>query len=132
MRCVGQNVWMWSDSVASYQGQVVQFIGNVRYRDSTVDMTTDFGTYFRDADRWEARGNVVLTNRGNGAVLRGPMLDYLREVLGVRDRSELFAEQRPTVTVPVTDSLGREEAPYLVVGDRIRMLGEHEMFAGGR
>lgn len=132
MRCVGQNVFMWSDSLASYQGQVVQFIGSVRYRDSTVEMTADFGTYFRDGDRWEARGNVVLTNRSSGAVLRGPTLDYLREARGVRELAELFADLRPTVTVPVTDSLGQEEAPYVIVGDRVRMRGEHEMFAGGR
>ena len=132
MRCVGQEVRMWSDSLASYQGQVIQFIGSVRYADSTVEMTADFGTYFRDADRWEARGNVVLTNRSSGAVLRGPTLDYLRQVLGTRDEAELFADLRPTVSIPVTDSLGQEEAPYILVADRVRMRGEHQMFAGGR
>lgn len=132
MRCVGQDVRMWSDSLASYMGQVVQFIGSVRYRDSTVEMTADFGTYFRDADRWEARGNVVLTNRASGAVLKGPSLDYLRQVQGVRDEAELFADLRPTLTVPVTDSLGQEEAPYVIVGDRMRMRGEHQAFIGGR
>jgi lipopolysaccharide export system protein LptA len=132
MRCVGQDVRMWSDSLASYMGQVVQFIGAVRYRDATVEMTADFGTYFRDADRWEARGNVVLTNRASGAVLRGPSLDYLRQVQGVRDQAEIFADLRPTLTVPVTDSLGREEAPYVIVADRMRMRGEHQAFAGGR
>lgn len=132
MRCVGQEVRMWSDSLASYQGQVIQFIGNVRYRDSTVEMTADFGTYFRDADRWEARGNVILTNQSSGAVLRGPTLDYLREVAGTREDAELFADLRPTVSIPVTDSLGQEEAPYLIVADRVRMRGEHQMFAGGR
>lgn len=132
MRCVGQEVRMWSDSLASYMGQVVQFIGSVRYRDSTVEMTADFGTYFRDADRWEARGNVVLTNRASGAVLKGPSLDYLRQVQGVRDEAELFADLRPTLTVPVTDSLGQEEAPYVIVGDRMRMRGEHQAFIGGR
>ncbi|MFN2326508.1 MAG: hypothetical protein ABR551_11560 [Gemmatimonadales bacterium] len=132
MRCVGQEVRMWSDSLASYQGQVIQFIGSVRYRDSTVEMTADFGTYFRDADRWEARGNVVLTNRGSGAVLRGPTLDYLREVVGTRDEAELFADLRPTVSIPVSDSLGQEEAPYVIVADRVRMRGEDQMFAGGR
>ncbi len=132
MRCVGQEVRMWSDSLASYQGQVIQFIGSVRYADSTVTMTADFGTYFRDADRWEARGNVVLTNLGSGAVLRGPTLDYLRQVLGTRDEAELFADLRPTVSIPVTDSLGQEEAPYILVADRVRMRGEDQMFAGGR
>lgn len=132
MRCVGQDVRMWSDSVASYQGQVVQFIGRVRYRDSVVDMTADFGTYFRDADRWEARGNVVLTNLRDGVSLRGPMLDYLRQVARIRDTSELFADLRPTITLPVRDSAGRAEAPYIIVGDRIRVRGQERIYAGGR
>lgn len=132
MRCVGQDVYMWSDSLASYQGQVVQFIGRVRYRDSTVEMTADFGTYFRDADRWEARGNVVLTSRSNGSTLRGPSLDYLRQARGLRDEAEMYADLRPTVTVPVTDSLGAEEAPYVILADRVRMRGQDRMFGGGR
>lgn len=132
MRCVGQEVRMWSDSVASYQGEVIQFIGKVRFQDSTVEMTADFGTYFRNGDRWEARGNVVLTNRKSGAVLRGPTLDYLPQVRGVRDTSAAFAELRPTVSLPVRDSLGRLEDPYVVVADRIRFRGEDRMFAGGR
>lgn len=132
MRCVGQDVRMWSDSLASYQGQVVQFIGRVRYRDSTIEMTADFGTYFRDTDRWEARGNVVLTNRRNGAVLRGPTLDYNREVPGVRDTSEMYADTRPTITLPARDSLGREEDPYVILADRVRVRAQDRIFAGGR
>jgi lipopolysaccharide assembly outer membrane protein LptD (OstA) len=61
MSCRGQNVRIWTDSVASYQGQVVQFIGNFRYEDETARVTSDFGTYYRDSERWEARGNVVAT-----------------------------------------------------------------------
>lgn len=132
IRCVGQEVRMWSDSVASYQGEVVQFIGSVRYRDSTIEMTADFGTYFRTGDRWEARGNVVLTNRQNGSVLRGPMLDYLRAAPGVRDTSELWADLRPVITVPARDSLNRPEDPYLIVGDRVRIRGNDRLYAGGR
>lgn len=132
MRCAGQEVRMWSDSVASYQGEVIQFIGTVRFQDSTVEMTADFGTYFRNGDRWEARGNVVLTNRKSGAVLRGPMLDYLPPIRGVRDTSAAFAELRPTVTVPVRDSLGQAEDPYVIVADRIRFRGEDRMYGGGR
>ncbi|MDZ4673871.1 MAG: hypothetical protein SGI84_05415 [Gemmatimonadota bacterium] len=132
MRCVGQEVRMWSDSVASYQGQVIQFIGKVRYRDSTVEMTADFGTYFRDTDRWEARGSVILTNRANGSVLRGPTLDYLRPAAGVRDTSEMFADLRPTITLPARDSLQQAGEPYVIVGDRIRVRGDTRIYAGGR
>ena len=49
---------MQSDSVAAYGGNVVQFIGHVKYRDSTLTMDADRGTYYKSGERWEARGNV--------------------------------------------------------------------------
>ena len=49
---------MQSDSVAAYGGNVVQFIGHVKYRDSTLTMDADRGTYYKNGERWEARGNV--------------------------------------------------------------------------
>jgi len=132
-RCRNQNIRMRSDSIASYQGNVVQFVGNVRYEDSTVAMTADFGTYFRDAEKWEARGNVVLTNLKDGSTLRGPELDYYRTVRGFKDTAEMYADHRPTVTVPVRDSSTGEAAePYVIVGDRVRTRGNDRVYAGGR
>ena len=132
LRCAGLAVRMWSDSVASYQGRVVQFVGHVRYRDSTVEMTADYGTYFRDGEKWEARGNVVLQNLTDGSSLRGPMLDYYRVLHGMRDTTEIYADRRPTVSVSVVDSSGMPDEPYLVVGDRVRFKGEDQVWAGGR
>ena len=132
-RCRNQNVRMRSDSVASYQGTVVQFVGNVRYADSTIEMTADFGTYFRDAEKWEGRGNVVLTNLKDGSTLKGPSLDYFRSVKGLRDTAELYADQRPTVTMPVKDSVtGETTEPYVIVGDRVRTRGNDRVYTGGR
>lgn len=131
-RCLGRAVRMWSDSVAIYGGRIAQFVGRVRYQDSVVEMTADYGTYFRDREVWEARGNVVLTNQGDGSMLRGPMLDYYLTQAGVRDTTEMYAEQRPTITVPATDSVGASDEPYLVVADRVRMRGDDRVWAGGR
>jgi hypothetical protein len=131
-RCANLVARIGSDSVASYQGTVIQFVGRVHYRDSTVDMTADFGTYFRDAEKWEARGNVVLRNLRERSTLRGPMLDYFRQARGMRDTSEMYADQRPTITLPVRDSTGADAAPYTVVGDRIRMRGNDQTWAAGR
>ena len=132
-RCRNQNVRMRSDSVASYQGSVVQFIGNVRYADSTIEMTADFGTYFRDAEKWEGRGNVVLTNLKDGSTLKGPSLDYFREVRGLRDTAEMYADQRPTITMPVKDTVtGKVTEPYVIVGDRVRTRGNDRVYSGGR
>jgi len=132
LRCAGLPVFMWSDSVAAYQGRVVQFVGRVRYRDSTMEMTADYGTYLRDSEKWEARGRVVLTNQEDGTTLRGPMLDYWRVMPGTREVSEMYADQRPTVTIPVRDSLNQEDEPYAVVGDRVRTRGRDQVWAGGR
>lgn len=131
-RCRGLPVRMASDSVALYGGSVAQFVGRVRYTDSAVSMTADYGTYFRDAEKWEARGNVVLTNLSDGSTLRGPMLDYYRVLPPVRDTTILYADQRPTVTLPVKDSTGADTEPYVVIGDRVRMHGQDRVWVGGR
>jgi hypothetical protein len=131
-RCANIPVRIASDSVASYQATVVQFVGRVRYRDTTVDMTADFGTYFKDAEKWEARGNVVLRNLRDNSSLRGPSLDYFRIARGLRDTSEMYADQRPTITLPVRDTTGAVADPYTVVGDRVRLRGSDRMWAGGR
>ena len=132
-RCRNQNVRMRSDSVASYQGTVVQFVGNVRYADSTIEMTADFGTYFRENEKWEARGNVILTNLKDGSTLKGPSLDYFRSVKGMKDTAEMYADQRPTITMPVKDSVtGKTTEPYVIVGDRVRTRGNDRVYSGGR
>jgi hypothetical protein len=131
-RCRNMQIRMRSDSVALYQGTIAQFIGNVRYQDSTVIMTADFGTYYKDGEKWEARGNVVLRNLKDGTVLRGPSLDYLRAIPKFRDSAELYAPDRPTITVPVKDSTGKEQEPYTVVGDWIRTKGSNWLVARGR
>jgi len=73
--CQGTAVSMISDSVASYGGTLVQFIGNVHYRDSTVALDADNGTYFKEGERWEARGRVKTTNLVSGSTLTGPSVD---------------------------------------------------------
>ena len=47
LSCRGTKITMQSDSVAAYGGNVVQFIGHVKYRDSTLTMDADRGTYFK-------------------------------------------------------------------------------------
>lgn len=132
-RCQGLEIYMRSDSVASYQGSMVQFIGNVRYRDTTVELTARHGTYLRDLEKWEARENVVYRNREDGTTLRGPSLDYFRAVEGLRSASEMFADRRPTITVAVRDTVtGTDEEPYVIVGDRVRTIGNDRTYAAGQ
>jgi hypothetical protein len=132
LSCRGSQVSMRSDSVAAYGGNVVQFIGRVKYRDSTLTMDADRGTYHKNGERWEARGRVTTKNLTTGSTLTGPALDYLRVVKGVRDTLEMYATGRPRIQYFPTDTGGKAEQPYLIVGDRVRFKGNDRIFAGGK
>src|SRR3954468_20246664 len=95
--CKGQSITMQADSVAAYGGNVVHFIGNVKYRDSTLTMDADNGIYYKTGEKWEARGRVVTNNLRTGSKLTGPALDYFRVVKGVRDTIEMYSTGRPRI-----------------------------------
>jgi hypothetical protein len=133
LSCRGMQISMQSDSVAAYGGTVVQFIGHVKYRDSTLAMDADFGTYYKNGERWEARGNVDTRNTRTGSTLTGPSLDYYRVVQGVRDTLEMYAIGRPKIRYVEADSAGgRKVEPYLIVADRVRFKGNDRIWAGGK
>jgi len=132
--CAGTRVRMQSDSVAYFgrgRNTLVQFVGRVKYRDSTVTMDAERGTYFRNGERWEARGSVVTENLANGSTLTGPYLDYQRALPGVRDTLELYAIGRPTIRTFPADSAGQRGEPYVIIADRVRMKGDDRLWAGG-
>jgi lipopolysaccharide export system protein LptA len=132
LSCRGTTISMQSDSVAAYGGTVVQFIGRVKYRDSTLTMDADRGTYFKSRERWEARGRVVTKNLVTGSTLTGPSLDYMRVVKGVRDTMEMYATARPSIQYFPSDTGGQKPEPYVIVGDRVRLKGDDRIFAGGK
>jgi hypothetical protein len=133
LSCRGTQISMQSDSVAAYAGNVVQFIGHVRYRDSTLTMDADFGTYYKAGERWEARGHVNTRNLRTGSTLTGPSLDYYRVVPGVRDTLEMYAVNRPTIEYVESDTAGgRKIEPYVIVADRVRFKGNDRIWAGGK
>jgi hypothetical protein len=133
LSCRGMQISMSSDSVAAYGGNVVQFIGNVKYRDSTLAMDADHGTYYKNGERWEARGNVDTRNLRTGSTLTGPSLDYFRVVKGVRDTLEMYAVGRPKIRYVEADSAGGKPVePYLIVADRVRFKGNDQIWAGGK
>src|SRR5215207_8027041 len=129
LSCRGMKITMQSDSVAAYGGNIVQFIGNVKYRDSTLAMDADFGTYYKTGERWEARGHVDTRNARTGSTLTGPSLDYYRVVEGVRDTLEMYAIGRPKIRYVESDSVpGRPVEPYLIVADRVRFKGNDRIW----
>ncbi len=132
LSCRGTQITMRSDSVASYGGSVIQFIGHVQYRDSTMTMDADRGTYVRDGEKWQARGNVNTVNSKTGSTLVGPSLDYFRVVPGVRDTTEMYAVGRPKIRYAAADSTGAQAEPYLIVADRVRFKGNDRIWAGGK
>jgi hypothetical protein len=132
LSCRGQQLTMQSDSVAAYGGNVVQFIGNVKYRDSTLTMNADHGTYYRNGEKWEARGRVVTRNLKTGSTLTGPSLDYFRVVKGVRDTMEMFSIGRPRIQYGTTPPGAKPAEPYIIVADRVRLKGSDRLWAGGK
>jgi hypothetical protein len=132
LSCRGLQVTMRSDSVAAYGGTVVHFIGNVKYRDSTLTMDADKGTYYRNGEKWEARGRVVTNNLRTGSKLTGPALDYYRVVKGVRDTLEMFSTGRPRIEYTTTEPGARPGEPYIIVADRVRLKGSDRLWAGGK
>ncbi|MDF3053725.1 MAG: hypothetical protein K0S19_1830 [Geminicoccaceae bacterium] len=132
LSCRGQQLTMQSDSVAAYGGDVVQFIGNVKYRDSTLTMDADRGTYYKKGERWEARGRVVTKNLRNGSTLTGPALNYFRVVKGVRDTMEMYSTGRPRIVYTTMTPGAKPEEPYIIVADRVRMRGNDRIWGGGK
>lgn len=133
MRCVGQQVFLNADSVASIAGSVVQLFTDAQYRDDDIDIDADTLTYYRTTEILQARGNVRIVNKLNNSTLAGPWVDYMRAVRGVRDSAETTALSRPTVTYHVAraaaDSV--DPSPYVIVADGMRGRGSSNLNAWG-
>jgi len=126
----GEVVWRtYSDSVAwrSHLGRA-DFVGNVAFSDSLSELTSDRASYYQSGDRLEAFENVRLVNRENGSVLSGPHLVYTRSSSEDAEDAELFADRRPRVEYR---SEGDSANPTVIVGDRVRMVGNSTAWAGG-
>jgi hypothetical protein len=135
LMCADSSARIASDSLALFgrgRNTIVEFIGHVRYEDTITTQSANRGTYHRNGDRWEARGNVVTENRKDGSTISGPSLDYLRAVPGVRDTVELFASGRPTIRSFPRDSGTEAREPYVIVADRVRLRGSDRTWAGGK
>ena len=132
LSCRGVQITMQSDSVAAYGGNVVHFIGNVKYRDSTLTMDADNGTYYKKGEKWEARGRVTTNNLRTGSKMTGPTLDYYRVVKGVRDTLVMYSTGRPRIEYATADPGANPGEPYIIVADRVRLKGNDRLWAGGK
>ncbi|MDH5199061.1 MAG: hypothetical protein OEY20_17600, partial [Gemmatimonadota bacterium] len=129
--CRGQDTRWYSDSVAWYQDfDRFDMIGNVRFEDATVELTSERAAYFLSDERLDANGNAHLRNRATGSVLRGPTLTYYRRVAGIRDTTLLTAVRRPTIEYrSERDTAGAE--PYIIIADRVQFRGNSAASAWG-
>ncbi|MGE0553794.1 MAG: hypothetical protein AB7R55_10240 [Gemmatimonadales bacterium] len=134
VKCRDQDVNMFADSVAIFGENVAQFIGKVRYRDSTTAMDADFGQYNKVGrdEYFDAQGRVVHTDLATKSTIKGPRIIYYRPIEGIRDEAEVFADRRPTVEYFIEDSTTRNPEPYVIVGDRVKMNGGEALYVAGR
>jgi hypothetical protein len=120
---------MRADSGAFYsERDRVDFIGHVRFQDSTVTLDSQRASYFTRDERLEAYGDVHLVNLETGSQLDGPVLTYWRPAPGVRDTSEMLATNRPTVRYRAR---GDTTEPYVIAGQQVRLRGDDRTWAGG-
>lgn len=133
------SVTMSSDSLAYYSSiGELQMFGNVRFRDSASTLDADRASYWTRQERLYAQGNVYTRSLVSGSDMRGPNLDYYRAKAGIRDTVEIRGTGRPTINFyPKRDTLRTRAAddttrPFVVVADRVRMLGNDRMWGGGR
>jgi lipopolysaccharide export system protein LptA len=121
-----------SDSAVVYQGtHEVQLFGRVDYQDPTRALTSDFATYNSQTGRLFAQGNVVFTDKERGSTLRGPQLEYFRQMEG-RPDAQMIAPNRPHLTLVPRQQPGQARRdPMEVDGDRITTVGNRYMSSEG-
>lgn len=125
MRCRNQPVFLDGDSLASYNQEVIWLITRAHYRDESIDLRADTLIYRKADERLQMRGNVVGQNLANGSTLKGPWVDYLRGVPGIRDSAEVIAQQRPILTYRVARAVAdtTDPLPYTVTADVLQSRG---------
>jgi lipopolysaccharide export system protein LptA len=129
--CVGQNNTLKADS-AEYYGDlnVLYLIGDVHYSEPRAKVDSRRMTYWKNEERLLAEGDVVST-LPSGTTLRGPRAEYYRAIPGVRPRTMLIANGRPTISLVQVDSTGKRQPPVDVKADRVTMEADSLVYAGG-
>jgi len=131
-RCISQEVRLLADSAEWYQqAQVLYLIGNVRYTEPRVRVSSNQMNYFQADERLLATGNVEAT-LPSGSIMRGPQATYYRAVKGVRPAARLEAVQRPRLWLSQRDSTGKQDEPVQITANQITTENDSLVFAGGK
>lgn len=132
VRCPGKQVTLHSDSLESYgDEQRIYLVGNVRYDEPRLSLTSDFLTYYQRDERFIATGRVN-AKLPNGSTLQGPMAEYHRVIPNVRPVPRLHSTGRPTITIVQKDSVGQPAAPVKVEANTVTMVGDSLVYSAGQ
>ena len=131
-RCLNQDVSLVADSAEYYQqAQVLYLIGNVKYSESRVKVSSDQMNYFQVDERLIAIGHVEAT-LPSSSVMRGDTATYYRAVRGIRPQSRLVAQNRPRLLLAQRDSGGKAGEPVQVTANQITTENDSIVYAGGK
>jgi len=111
-----------ADSLVSFEATGFnQLFGSVFFEDETRSLVSRNARYFDQVGRLEADGDVELTDKGSGNVIRGQNLLYLRAVEPMRPVEELtvWGGRSQALLYP---GAGREEFPPEPAGDTLAAL----------
>lgn len=131
VRCPAKDLTLRADSLEAYgdEGRIY-LLGNVRYDEPRLALTSDYLTYYQRDERTVANGNVN-ARLPNGSTLKGPVAEYLRAIPATRPVPRLLASGRPTITVMQKDSAGAATEPTTVLANNVTMVGDSLVYAGG-
>ncbi len=132
VRCPSRKIDLRADSMEQYGDQQrIYLVGHVFYKEPRFTLHSDFLNYFMNEERIVATGHVDAT-MPNGSRLVGPTATYLRPIPVRRPLAQVFADQRPTITLIQQDSLGRPLPPMHVVANHVFMNGDSLVYGGGQ
>ncbi len=130
IRCGGgEELRALNGTVNEWTREIV-LTGNVFFQDPTRSLTADRANYMASLGRLYATGNVVFIDREEGSTIRGPELEYFREMEG-RPEPQVNAAQRPNLTLRPRDA-GPDAEPLDIDADRIAIVGNDDLSAYGR
>ena len=132
-RCLNQPTTIYGDSMAFYESSnTLQFIGHVKFRDTTGTLDADKATYWSRIEHLYAEGNVYTRNLSSGTEMRGPNMDLYRVAPGIRDTQEVLATGRPTIRLMPSDTTRADTTnPFFIIADRVYLKHTDRMWGSG-
>lgn len=130
-KCPQRKITLKGDSAEVYQDQHYQMVGHAVYDEPRFHVTADYLNYFPTDERVVGAGNVH-AKLPSGSTLVGPQAEYRRKAPKIRDREQISAIARPTITIVQTDSGGKPAPPMTVVANTVFMDGDSLIYGGGQ